>query len=1054
VTVPLHDDKGAVVPFQTQPLPSRPRSRASIAAEPPFNVLVIDDTPEDRMAVRLALEAGGFVLQEAADGKQGLKLAQSSTPDCILLDSVLPDAEGLEVLETLRQGDGALPCAVVMLTAAGTADVATAAMKAGALDYLVKDGLDAAMLTRAVGGAVRQFRLMEAHRMAERRNAELAAIVAASDDAIFSVGSDLVVQTWNAGAQRLFGYDKAEARGRTIIELIVPAAYEAERRAVYAAAMKSRAAVLKETVRRHKDGRLIPVEMNISPILDGAGEVTGFSVILRDISQRHRAAEALQRQTERQALLLEVTSDLIRASEPGELGRMTFEHVSSALGAVVCTNYRLDPTNQRLRLVFVHGIPAGRLEAARSLELGQEYCGTAAASCQPLVADKGRIASDPKGGLVRELGATAYACYPLKASDGRLLGTFAVASATRESFTADEVAWLGTITNFLAQAWERFEAESRLAEREAQLALFVEHAPASIAMFDTEMRYLAASRRYVADFRLPRDIELIGRSYYEVFPDVPSRWREVHDRVLAGEELAHEEDPFPRLDGRLDWCRWLMKPWHAAGGRIGGALLFSEVITEQVAARRALADSEARFRATFENAAVGIAHFDPDFRWLRVNEALCRILGYRADELVTKSLEEINDPDDLLTCLAHVERMRDGKIDSFGLDKRYRRKDGSIVWTRLTNGCVRKSDGSIDYFVCMFEDISARKHAEEELRKSEERFKSSLLHSPLPVLLFDDQGHILAISESWLEGSSYSREELRRIEDWATLACGERSAEVLEQIRKIISTEPQARVVELMIRTKDGRERTWSFVSSALGTQSDGRRLFVCVAQDVTEQKAHEEHVHLLMREVNHRAKNMLSLVQAIARQTAAREPEDFIGRFTERIQALAANQDLLVRNEWQGVDVEELACAQLAPFADLVGSRIAMRGPKLRLNAAAAQAIGLALHELATNAGKYGALSVGAGRVEVSWRLDGLSFAMNWTERNGPAVLQPARRGFGSTVVEQMAKLTVGGEVDLDYVSSGLIWRLTCPAANALDEREPWMRGKREEISRRLEKS
>ena len=581
---------------------------------------------------------------------------------------------------------------------------------------------------------------------------------------------------------------------------------------------------------------------------------------------------------------------------------------------------------------------------------------------------------------------------------------------------------------------QRKRTEARLAEREAQLALFVEHAPAAIAMFDPEMRYLAASRRYVSDFRLAPGIELVGRSHYDIFPDIPRRWREVHARVLAGEELAHEEDPFLRLDGRTDWCRWLMKPWHTVEGRIGGALLFSEVITEQVAGRRALADSDARFRATFENAAVGIAHFDPEFRWLRANEALCRILGYRANELIAKSLEEINHPDDLRTCLAHVERMREKKIDSFGMDKRYRRKDGSTVWIRLTNGCVRKSDGSIEYFVCTFEDISARKQAEEEVRKSEERFRSSVLHSPLPTLLFDDREEILALSQSWLEQTGYSKEELRRIEDWTARACLERSDEVLEQIRQIISTEPEARPAEATIHAKDGRERLWSFVSSALGTQSDGRRLFVCVAQDVTERKAREEQIHLLMREVNHRAKNMLSLVQAIARQTAARESGDFIGRFTERIQALAANQDLLIRNEWQGVDVEDLVRAQLAHFADLVGSRIAVRGPKVHLNAAAAQAIGLALHELATNAGKYGALSVGSGHVDVGWRTDGDIFAMSWTERNGPPVSQPEQRGFGSTVIESMAKRTVGGVVQLDYAPSGLMWSLSCPEANALE--------------------
>ena len=110
------------------------------------------------------------------------------------------------------------------------------------------------------------------------------------------------------------------------------------------------------------------------------------------------------------------------------------------------------------------------------------------------------------------------------------------------------------------------------------------------------------------------------------------------------------------------------------------------------------------------------------------------------------------------------------------------------------------------------------------------------------------------------------------------------------------------------------------------------------------------------------------------------------------------------------------------------------MHGSSIRLNAAAAQAIGLALHELATNAGKYGALSVDAGRVEVGWRLDGDIFAMNWTESKGPPVSQPKRRGFGSTVVDPMVRQTVNGDVHLDFIPSGVVWNLTCPAANALE--------------------
>jgi PAS domain S-box-containing protein len=569
----------------------------------------------------------------------------------------------------------------------------------------------------------------------------------------------------------------------------------------------------------------------------------------------------------------------------------------------------------------------------------------------------------------------------------------------------------------------------------------------------------------------------------------------------------------------------------------------------------ALAGSEAQFQATFENAPVGIAHVAADGRWIRVNQALCRILGYSAAQLTTMSFTDVTHPDDVAAGIARFDQMRDGRNDHYVADKRYLRKDGETVWARISISRAPVKGAAHDYYVTIVEDISARKHAEEllrrqadlldqshdaiftwklgggitywsrgaetlygfkreeaigrsshellqtsagippreieahiarqgswygelihttrdgreitvesrhvrvsyngetyaletnrditarkraeeELRKNEERFRSSLLHSPTPVMLFDDREEILAISQSWLdESGGYSREELRRMEDWTARAHGERSPEVLEQIRGFMSAEPLSCIGERSIRTKDGQERLWSFVTSVLGTQSDGRRLFVSVTQDMTERRAREEQVRLLLREVSHRTKNLLSIVQAIARQTAVRNPEDFMERFTKRIQALAANHDLLVRNEWRGVDLDDLVRAQLAPFADLVGFRIIIGGPKMRLNASAAQAIGFTLHELATNAGKYGALSANAGCVDVQWRQDGEIFAMSWTESDGPPVQPPERGGFGSTVIEAMAKQTLGGEVRLDYAPSGLEWAVTCPAANALDQ-------------------
>jgi two-component sensor histidine kinase len=197
---------------------------------------------------------------------------------------------------------------------------------------------------------------------------------------------------------------------------------------------------------------------------------------------------------------------------------------------------------------------------------------------------------------------------------------------------------------------------------------------------------------------------------------------------------------------------------------------------------------------------------------------------------------------------------------------------------------------------------------------------------------------------------------------------------------------------------------------------------------------AYVEHVHLLMGEVRHRAKNTLNLVQAIARQTATGAPETFIVRFNDRIRALASNQDLLARSEWNGVDLDELVQAQFAYMTDEIGSRIIMPElPRLRLNAAAAQVISLALNELATNAAKYGALSTATGHVDIGWEVSGGNVAITWTEREGPPVKPPAHRGFGTTVVTSLPEKTLDGKSQLDFPPSGVIWHLTCPAVKML---------------------
>jgi two-component sensor histidine kinase/CheY-like chemotaxis protein len=202
--------------------------------------------------------------------------------------------------------------------------------------------------------------------------------------------------------------------------------------------------------------------------------------------------------------------------------------------------------------------------------------------------------------------------------------------------------------------------------------------------------------------------------------------------------------------------------------------------------------------------------------------------------------------------------------------------------------------------------------------------------------------------------------------------------------------------------------------------------------------KQAELQIRLLMNEVNHRSKNLLSVVTAIAQQTAAYSPQEFMKKFSSRVQALAVNHDLLVKSQWRSIEASELINGQLAHFGDLVGKRILFDGPPIRVSSAAAQSIGMVIHELSTNTVKYGALSGDEGQINIGWEIDSSGaepiFSICWTESNGPPIIAPTHRGFGTTVVTKMVEMSLDGETDLNYTSTGLIWRLACPLKNVLE--------------------
>lgn len=229
-----------------------------------------------------------------------------------------------------------------------------------------------------------------------------------------------------------------------------------------------------------------------------------------------------------------------------------------------------------------------------------------------------------------------------------------------------------------------------------------------------------------------------------------------------------------------------------------------------------------------------------------------------------------------------------------------------------------------------------------------------------------------------------------------------------------------------------GRGETVEPLSSPLQEVNNVSEALAAAAR---QRNKSEQHNKLLMRELAHRAKNQLAVIQAMVGRTAeaSNTIQEFEASLRDRLHGLASSIDVVERQSWQGALLDDLVRAHLEPFIDQDSDRMTLDGPAILLRSDAAQMIGLVLHELATNAAKYGALSSKDGMLHIRWKLDGAEenkrFHMQWQESGGPAVRKPKRRGFGSVVIDRLVARSLNGTVKLDYAKPGLAWELECPA-------------------------
>jgi PAS domain S-box-containing protein len=391
----------------------------------------------------------------------------------------------------------------------------------------------------------------------EKKNSEearfrYAAVIESSDDAIASGTLDGIIVSWNSGAQKMYGYTEAEAVGNPITMLVPSELPDEENRILETLKAGGRIEHF-ETVRVTKTGKRINVSLSISPIKDSSGGIVGISGIARDITERKQAEEAL-RVSEERLRLAQQAARIGSFERDVRTGRVTWAEGLESL-------YGLPPGSVHGKTTAFFNDLIHPADRERTAHLIQQALKTG----QPTEGEWRAIWPD---GSVHWIVSRWRVLMDDSGEPSRVVG---VNLDITERKRAEEA---------LAELNRTLEAQSALLQSsEELLKIFVKNVPAAVAMLDRDMRYLQVSDRWCTDY-LPGRAQILGRSHYEIFPDMPERWKEVHRRCLEGETLRADEDRWDGQDGP-HWARWEVRPWKTAEGTVGGILILSEDITRR-----------------------------------------------------------------------------------------------------------------------------------------------------------------------------------------------------------------------------------------------------------------------------------------------------------------------------------------------------------------------------------------------------------------------------------------------------------------------------------------
>lgn len=559
-------------------------------------------------------------------------------------------------------------------------------------------------------------------------------------------------------------------------------------------------------------------------------------------------------------------------------------------------------------------------------------------------------------------------------------------------------------------------------------ATLIEDAPFGVYAVDADFRITHASasaRRAFAAVRPTIGADL-GDALRVLWPDAfaaeaTARFRHT---LATGEPFRAPTLVEERADrGEVESYDWRLERVTMPDGRFGVVCHFYD-LTDRHAEAQALREDEERVRLA--GAAAGIGFWDVHLNTGRLewSDEMYDLLGReRGGEASVDLFFEHVLKEDRDRARGAFERSITERT-LFSEEFRIRRADGAVRHL-VGRGRVMREEGAVPTrAIGVNYDVTERREAETALRAQAERLRALMDGVMALVGLLDAEGRLIEINQPTLELGGYRREDLLGRPPWETewhthdpeSAAGYRDA--------ILSAAGgEAKGGEVSVRMADGSLRDIQFLAAPFADNGPAR--VVLSGFDVTDRKRADEHVRDLMREMSHRAKNAYALVLAIAKQVQRHSPDDFFPRFSERVTALSVSHDLVLEAAGpEGAPLGDLIEAQLRPI-DEGARRIETNGPDITLNPDAAQALGMVLHELGTNATKHGALSVPEGRVILGWEVTGGQFRIEWRERGGPPPRPPEHKGFGTLVLGKLTERSLNVTCESDWQAKGLCWTL-----------------------------